>query len=56
MCNTGVYPTHVLHVLNMYITHVSATHLMHLYFVKCNTPKTPQMYYRFSTTGHVKQI
>ncbi len=37
----------------MFITHVSYTHVIHLYFHTCNTPKTPHMYYRCSTTGHV---
>ncbi len=39
MYNTGVYPTHVLHVKNMCITHVSATHRIHLYSYTCNTSK-----------------
>ncbi len=42
----------------MCTTYVSATHLIHLYFYTCNpwachTPKTPNMYYRCSTIGHV---
>ncbi len=39
----------------MCITHVLATHVIHLYFDfdTCNTPKTPHMYYRCITTGHV---
>ncbi len=37
----------------MGITLVSATHVIHLYFYTCNTPKIPHMYYRCSTTGHV---
>ncbi len=37
MCDTGVYATSVLHVLNMCIIHVSASHVIHLYFYTCNT-------------------
>ncbi len=37
------------------ITHVSGTHVIHLYFYMCNTPKTPHMYYRYGTIGHVYQ-
>ncbi len=42
MCRTiyvkqFVYSTHVY---NMCITHVSATHVIHLYFCSCNAPKS----------------
>ncbi len=30
----------------MYITHVFATHVLHLYVYTSNTHKTPHMYYR----------
>ncbi len=39
MCITHISATHVLYVQNMYITHVSATHVIHLHFCTCNTPK-----------------
>ncbi len=53
MCNVGVYSTHVLHVYNVYYT-LFATYVIHLYFYTYNIPKTPHMYYRCSTTGHVE--
>ncbi len=37
MCNTIVYPTHVLHVY-MFITYVFATHVIHQYLYTCTTP------------------
>ncbi len=53
MCNAGVYSNHVLHVYNIYITHVSARHVIPLYFYTCNTPKSPNIYYMCSTTDNV---
>ncbi len=52
MCNTVVYPAHVLHVQNMCIIYVCATYVILLYFYTCNAHKT-HMYYICSTTGHV---
>ncbi len=40
----------------MCITHVSATHIIHLYIYTCNTPTTPHMYYRCSTTVHILKM
>ncbi len=61
MCNTGYYSTSVLHVkkymwniaiyptheLYRKIKHVYTTHVIHLYFYTCNTPKN---------TTHVLQV
>ncbi len=55
MYNTCVYPTQCTTCINMYITHVSATHVIHMYFYTCNIPKTPHMYYRCSTTAHISK-
>ncbi len=44
MYNTSVYPTHVLHI---------ELHVQYRYFYTNNTPKTPHMYYKCSTAGHV---
>ncbi len=36
ICNTGIYPTHVLHVQNcMYNTGVYPTHVLHMYTITC---------------------
>ncbi len=40
----------------MCIKCVADTHVIHLYFHTCNIPKTPHMYYRCSTNGHVVLI
>ncbi len=42
MYNKGVHSIHVLHVQNICNIHVSATHVIHMYFYLSNTPKTPQ--------------
>ncbi len=64
MCNIGVYSTHVLHVQNICITYVSATHVIHLYLYTYNTPKigyicnTPVFsdikHHTCITSGHVQ--
>ncbi len=39
MCYTGIYARLVLHVWNMCITHVSDTHVIHLYFYRYSIPR-----------------
>ncbi len=55
-CNTCVYPTHVYMCRTCVLHRVSTTHVIHLYFYTCNIPKTTHMYYKCSTTGHVRNI
>ncbi len=43
MCNIDESSTHVLHVYNVCITHVPATHVIHMYFYICDTLKIPQL-------------
>ncbi len=52
-CALQVYILHMYYMCRMCITHLSATYVIHLYFYIYNTPKTPHMYDRCSTTGHV---
>ncbi len=52
MCNTGIYPRHVLYIELMYYTYICHT-CNTPYFYTCNTPKTPHMCYRCSTTDQV---
>ncbi len=47
MCNKCVYLTQILNLYNMCVAHVTATHVIHLYFYTCNTPKN---------TTHVIQV
>ncbi len=54
MYNIGVS----LHMYYMYRTCLLHMYMpyIHLYFYTYNTPKTPHMYYRCSTMGHVKYM
>ncbi len=39
----------------MCVTYVSVTHVIHQYLYTPNTPRTPNMYYMYSTPCHVCQ-
>ncbi len=52
-CVIQIYIQHCITCVNMCITHVSATHVIHLYLYTCNIHKTPHMYYMYSLTGQV---
>ncbi len=50
ICNS----IHMYHICRTkYVIDAYATHVIHLYFYTCNTPKTPHMCYRCCTTGRV---
>ncbi len=49
-CMIHVYILHMHCMCRTCVLHIC---LLHMYFYICNTPKTPQMYYRCSTTVRV---